>query len=452
MRPLPHLRPTAVAVAAALALTGLSTLPQSQAVAATTPQLTVATFNASLNRNADGQLKLDLATPDNQQARNAAETIQRSGADIVLVNEFDHDADGTSAKLFRDNYLKVSQNSAPAADYPYYWAGPVNTGVPSGMDLNNDGTVGGADDAFGFGTFPGQYGMVVYSKYPINTADVRTFQNFLWKDMPGAKLPDDPATPQPADWYSTDELQAFRLSSKTHADVPVDVDGTIVHVLAAHPTPPSFDGPEKRNKLRNHDEIRLFADYISGKGGYLYDDKGVRGGLAAGANFVIVGDYNSDPFDGDSEPGSIQQLLDNPALQDTLPTSAGAVEAAGLQGGANVGQTGDPKYDTADFNDTPRPGNIRVDYVLPNAGATVTAAGVFWPVAADPLSRLTGVYPFPTSDHRLVWIKASFPAAEPQPQPTNELPTAGPSATPSGPPSSTPANPARPPKLPNTGA
>ena len=39
--------------------------------------------------------------------------------------------------------------------------------MPSGFDLNNDGVVGGGDDAFGFGLFPGQYGMVVLSKHPI---------------------------------------------------------------------------------------------------------------------------------------------------------------------------------------------------------------------------------------------------------------------------------------------
>lgn len=35
-----------------------------------------------------------------------------------------------------------------------------------------------------------------------------------------------------------------------------------VHMLLHHPTPPAFDGREGRNLLRNHDEIRLFSDYI----------------------------------------------------------------------------------------------------------------------------------------------------------------------------------------------
>ena len=436
---------TALLVVPLVALAVASTQP---AAADDTPPLTVATFNASLNRNAAGQLVSDLSTPGNAQAQNAAETIQRAGADIVLINEFDYVADGTAAQLFRDNYLKVSQNGAPVADYPYYWIGPVNTGVPSGLDLNNDGTVGGPDDSFGFGLFPGQYGMVVYSKYPIKADQVRTFQNFLWKDMPGAMLPDDPSTSATGDFYSAAELEKFRLSSKTHADIPVDVDGTTLHVLVAHPTPPSFDGPEMRNKLRNHDEIRIWADYIANTADYLYDDLGATGGLGADENFVILGDYNSDPNDGDSVPGSIQQLLDSPQVLDPMPASAGAVEANDLQGLANLTHRSDPKYDTADFADDPRPGNLRVDYVLPSAGSmTVADAGVFWPLANDELSRLTGQFPFPTSDHRLVWVKVNF--VEKQTTAVSTPPTSTPTATaPSSAPTQTQP---RPPALPDTG-
>ena len=81
---------------------------------------------------------------------------------------------------------------------------------------------------------------------------------------------------------------------------------------------------------------------------------------------------------------------------------AGGAEAARLQGGANLTHRGDPRYDTADFADG-APGNLRVDYTLVDRRTRVRDAGAFWPVQADPLSRLTGVFPFPTSDHRLVW-------------------------------------------------
>ena len=54
-----------------------------------------------------------------------------------------------------------------------------NTGVDSGLDLNRDGlATGKGEDAFGYGLYPGQYGMLLLSRYPIAVEKVRTFQNF----------------------------------------------------------------------------------------------------------------------------------------------------------------------------------------------------------------------------------------------------------------------------------
>ena len=271
-----------------------------------------ATFNASLNRAAEGELIADLSTPDDPQAQAVAEVIQRVRPDVLLINEFDFDAEGLAARLFQRNYLSVGHNGARPISYRYRFVAPSNTGIPSGFDLDNNGTVGGPNDAFGFGAYPGQFGMAVYSRYPILRHQVRTFQRFLWRDMPGALLPDDPATPAVADWYSPAELAVFRLSSKSHWDVPVLVGGKVIPPLVSHPTPPVFDGPEDRNGRRNFDEIRFWADYISGAR-YIYDDEGRRGGLR-GKRFVIAGDQNSDPLDGDSIPGAIQQLTENPRI------------------------------------------------------------------------------------------------------------------------------------------
>lgn len=400
-------RVVALTAVAAVASAGLLAAPAHAAPPADagTETVRVATFNLSLNRNVAGQLVADMSSGANVQAKTVAEIIQRTDPDIVLLNEFDYDAAGDAVDGFRDNYLEVSQGGADPVEYPYAFVAPSNTGVPSGFDLNNDGVTGGPDDAFGFGFFPGQFGMAVLSKHPILEEDVRTFQNFLWKDMPGALLPDDPNTPEPADWYSPAELDVFRLSSKSHWDVPVDVGGRTVHVLASHPTPPVFDSAEDRNGTRNHDEIRFWADYVTpgASSRYISDDAGVTGGLKPGSSFVIVGDQNSDPLDGDSIPGAIQQLTEHPRITDPLPTSAGAVEASELQGGANLTHRSDPAYDTADFADS-SPGNLRADYVLPSRDLRVQDAGVFWPVRSDPLSALTGTFPFPSSDHRLVWV------------------------------------------------
>ncbi len=363
----------------------------------------VATYNASLNRQNPGDLVRELSGTTSAQARAVAGIIQATAPDVVLLNEFDYDPNHRAAELFRTNYLAVGSDGARGITYPYVYTAPSNTGVPSGMDLSNDGTVGGPDDAFGYGAFEGQYGMVLYSKYPIDAANVRTFQNFKWKDMPGALLPTDPVSGG-ADWYSAEELAQVRLSSKSHWDVPVIIGRKSIHILASHPTPPVFDGREDRNGRRNNDEIRLWADYIEGgkTAAYLYDDQGRWGGLDGGERFVILGDQNSDPLDGDSIAGSIDQLLIHRLVHDPLPSSEGAAEASALQGGANARHRGLPAHDTADFEDQSA-GNLRVDYVLPSKNLPVLRSGVFWPRVGTPGSDLTGIFPFPSSDHRLVY-------------------------------------------------
>jgi hypothetical protein len=395
-----------------------------------------ATFNASLNRASAGLAFSDLSEefdpmePDlalrgrRAQAANVAEIIQRARPEVLLINEFDFEANNRLATAFQDNYLSVSHNGSTPIMYPHVYVAESNTGIPSGMDFSNDGSVGGPNDAFGFGFFPGQFGMAVFSQHPIITTEIRTFQKFLWKDMPGALLPDDPTTAAPADWYSPAELGIFRLSSKSHWDVPIDIGGTTVHFLVSHPTPPVFDDPPAFpagvdfNGRRNFDEIRLWADYVTpGAGDYIYDDAGTFGGLEPGETFVIAGDQNSDPLDGDSIPGSIQQLLDNPSVNPhPTPSSMGAKEAAKLQGGANDAHRSNPRWDTADFADS-APGNLRADYVLPSRDLRIADSAVFWPLMEDPLFRLVGVFTpslpggFPSSDHRLVWVDAFMPGS-----------------------------------------
>ena len=164
-----------------------------------------------------------------------------------------------------------------------------------------------------------------------------------------------------------------------------------------------FDGPEDRNGARNADEIRFWADYVDGAG-YIRDDAGRGGGLHRGAHFVIAGDLNADPVDGESVPGTVRQLTEHPLVNASVtPASAGGAAAAAAQGGANVEHRGDPRLDTADFRDR-APGNLRVDYVLPSAALEVTGAGVFWPAEGEPGAELIDA-----SDHRLVWLDIALP-------------------------------------------
>ncbi|MEO5986808.1 MAG: endonuclease/exonuclease/phosphatase family protein [Candidatus Limnocylindria bacterium] len=418
-----------------MALSTLLLAPPAEAKGPPEP-VRFATFNASLNRGIDGQALSDLSAPFDPaepdavlrgrraQAAAVAEIIQRTRPEVLLINEFDY-VDGpvtgnAMTSAFQQNYLGVSQNGQAPIQYPYVFVAPSNTGISSGFDLNNNGvtdTTPGdfsyADDSLGFGQFPGQFGMAVFSQHPIDHDAARTFRDFKWADMPGALLPDDLASGAPADWYSAEELEILPLSSKSHWDVPIDVGGTTVHFLVSHPTPPVFDGAEDRNGRRNFDEIRLWADYVTpGADAYIYDDAGGFGGLKPDAKFVIAGDQNSDPFDGDSIPGSIQQLLDNPRINTKVtPSSIGGAEWAEVQGFLNDGHRSDPAFDTADFCDTPAfppcsgPGNLRADYVLPSRNLRIVEAAVFWPEPGSDLEYLTGTgFPVASSDHRLVWV------------------------------------------------
>ncbi|HUG62901.1 MAG TPA: endonuclease/exonuclease/phosphatase family protein [Methylomirabilota bacterium] len=347
-------------------------------------RLRVATFNVLLAQNPQGQLAVTLNNPNATNPRRIAEIIQRVAPDVILLNEFDYDAAGLAADRFQANFLSVGQNGQAPIDFPYRFLAPSNTGEHSGYDLDNNGvtdsTVGDAGyagDAFGFGEFPGKFGMLVLSKYPIVSDRARTFRLLRWKDMPGARIPPG--------YYSPEELEVFRVSSKSHWDVPIDVDGTLVHLLAHHPTPPIFDGPEDRNGRRNHDEIRLWADYLSvDTGGYIVDDAGTPGGLVPGERFVIVGDHNADPTRGDSLDFAINQLLLHPAVNaDFIPRRTGMP----------VGPNSDL---TADFAGQ----DLRVDYVLPSrAGFSILGGAVFWPAAGEPGAALISA-----SDHRLVYL------------------------------------------------
>ncbi len=367
----------------------------------------VATFNVALNRKEDGQLVRDLKAGD-EQAKRIAVIVQLVAPDILLANEVDY-CGGEAAKLLQEQFFLKPQSSVlktPASSLVHLFMAPVNTGVPSGLDLNLNGRDTDNDDNWGYGAFPGQYGMAVYSRFPISEKDVRTFQMFRWSQMPNAKRPKlvDKGTGEEKFFHSEDVWGKLRLSSKSHWDVPIQINGTTLHILASHPTPPVFDGLEDRNGCRNHDEIRFLRDYVNGMedGNYIVDDQGKSGPLSTDARFVILGDLNSDPKDGSGISQGILDLLSSPRVNSKfVPASEGAVEASTLQGKANLKHKGNPANDTGDFNDN-EPGNLRIDFVLPSSNCKVVHGGVFWPTA----EQLKDIDPklADASDHHLVWL------------------------------------------------
>ena len=373
----------------------------------------VATFNAALNRKTDGQLVNDLKAGD-EQAKRIAAIVQLVSPDILLLNEVDY-SNGQAAKILLDDYLNKPQlpKLAPKKDlFKYYYTASVNTGVPSGQDLNLNGRSTDSDDGWGYGAFPGQYGMVIYSKHPIQTEAIRTFQMLKWSAMPDAKRPFiiDKATGTKSFFHSDELWKLMRLSSKSHWDVPIQVNASTLHVIASHPTPPVFDGPEDRNGCRNHDEIRLIKDYVEGESyaDYIVDDNSIAGPLDKSASFVVMGDLNSDPVDGSGiSQGIVDLLASKRVASNATPSSKGATEAGFKQGQANEKQKGKPEHDTADFNDKST-GNLRVDFVLPSSDCKIIGGGVFWPVTSE-LSAIDREL-IEASDHRLVWLDLQLPS------------------------------------------
>lgn len=327
----------------------------------------------------------------------AAAIVARVRPDVLVLQEVDVPPEEPArvARAFVDRYL------APhGLAYPSVFAAPSNTGRLSGFDLNDDGHVASeadlgtrsyGDDSFGYGEYPGKYGMAVVSRLPVLAEEARTFRDFPWRKLPGHHVPDG--------FYTPEELAVLPLSSKSHWDLPVEVDGRRLHLLISHPTPPAFDGEEDRNGRRNFDEIAFWLRYLEGSRA-LVDDRGRAGGLPAGAPFVVAGDLNADPlrpastYDGTT---AIRLLLEHPRVDD-------AAETLTSEGARLHGRGGEPRSEqvTAEFL-----GGMRVDYLLPSADLGVRDGGVFWPAAdADPSGHLLAVT---ASDHRLLWLDVALP-------------------------------------------
>lgn len=374
----------------------------------------IATFNVSMEagnylprgESGDQQVLIErLATGDEPQIKNIAEIIQRTRPDVLLLTEFDYIADpAQGVEAFLANYLTQSQAGQNPIDYPYYYYAPVNTGQPSGYDLDRSGDASGRGaDAWGFGQYPGQYGMLVLSMYPIDEANVRTFQHFKWRDMPGHMKV---TTAEGEPWYSAAAWAEFPLSSKSHWDVPIEINGERLHLLASHPTPPVFDGPENRNGLRNHDEIRFWRDYVTSSQNYMYDDQGQRGGFAEERPFVIAGDLNASTVEGDALAEGIAGLLASNLVQgDVVPTSAGAVAHSQQRIDEGELATATAAAHTAGWR-------MRADYVIPSVkGLKVVDSGVFWP-APDEAGHHLVADRGASSDHRLVWLELELKAEQ----------------------------------------
>ena len=327
----------------------------------------IATFAAPISRDGPGLLLRDLRKAEDPQIAATQAIIAHVAPDILVLTDFDYDLDGLALEAF----------NARSLNYPYQYASLPNTGMQTGIDLDGDGYLGDARDGQGYGRFSGDGGMAILSRFPIEA--VRDLSATLWKDVQGATLPTKDGNPFP----SAQAREIQRLSTTAHWIVPMTLPGgSRLTLLALSATPPVFDGDEDRNGLQNRDELLLFENIIAAE---------------VPARFVVIGNANLDPSDGQGFTSAMTHFLANPAIQDPEPASMGGQIAA------NPTHRGNPANDTADWDDDV-PRNLRVSYVLPSMDWQVKDSGVFWPAPDDPDAALLGDDGLAAGPHRLVWV------------------------------------------------
>ena len=337
--------------------------------------LRVAVYDAELRRNGPGLLLMDIRDGD-AQVEAVAQVIAEARPDVLALLSFDWDHEGRALDAF------ARRLAAAGMAYPHRFAARPNSGLATGLDMDGNGRTGEAGDAQGYGDFTGQSGLAVLSVYPIVTERVQDFTDLLWRDLPGALLPQHPD----GGVYPSDAAMAVqRLSSTAHWAVPVALHGgTEMVLMTFHASPPVFDGPEDRNGRRNHDEVLFWRHYLDG-----------AFGPAPAGRYVLAGGANLDPFDSDGRREAIRALLEDPRFVDTGPESIGATE------GGREAHRGPQAQDTVEWSF----GRLRVDYVLPSPDWEVLGSGVFWPGAGDPMGEVAAE----ASRHRLVWVDLALP-------------------------------------------
>lgn len=331
-------------------LAGLAACLTSSPTAAET--IRIATIHSELTRKGPGLLLRDIQSRKDPQVLAIIETITTVAPDILLLTDIDQDPDGLTAQAL----------SAALADHnlplPHWYVGPSNKGVPSGLDLDQDGRSGEPEDAIGYGRFYGNGGMTLLSRFPIVRDQARDHASFLWSDLPDNLRHE-----------AQDAIHDIPLSGSGHWVVPVDLgEPRPLTLLAYHASTPVFDDPEDRNGRRNHDES-AFWSYI----------------LTQSDLFpaVLLGNSNIDPTAGEGRRAAFLALLNGPFQN----------------------PEGHRNRPTVDWPENPGPGNLRVDYVLPSDGITITASGVYWPDPSDPASETVST----ASRHRLVWVDIDTP-------------------------------------------
>lgn len=349
--------------------------------------LRVATYDAKLSRDSAGDLFEELSSPGAEDATEVARVIQTVRPDVLVLTGIDVDAGDHVAEAFNANYLAVGGEEHTGLTYPYSYTAQSNAGVESGADLDRNGTIGDPGDALGFGDFPGQSSMIVYSKYPLADDKIRDFTALPWKSMPDNNIPED----------VTDlERDILPLASVSHWDIPVEVDGEVLHVLA---TSAADASKSPHGQARNQDQIRFWEDYLDPETEYIRDQRGKQAPLPEDASFVLAGSLKADPTGkGPADPSAITSLLQSDDIVD--PEPARTITASALGRGVF------PDSPEAQHHTAPTPTDdhetYRADYVLLSSDLEVTDSGVLETGPGAAYRGFFGLQPEQHGNH-IVW-------------------------------------------------
>lgn len=351
----------------------------------------VGTVRAGMTGSTEEDLLEDLRSGVFPPAQSLAEAAQLNRPDVLLVTGITSDGDEEIAEALRSKYLEVGQNGQEGLDYPYVYAGPSNSGNESGADLDGDGVVGGPGDAIGYGDHPGQHGMIMFSSYPIEQNGIRTFQDFLWEDLPDGAAGSSE--------HSELERSVMRLTSAAFWDVPLTVDAgagseRTVNIVASSIARPQ--DPADVDADRGDDERRMIADYLAGEAWYLTDDDGDPA-TGTGSEFVYMGEPATQYDLPGSASGDMAELLDSQAVQDPEPE---AVTQEPLSS-RSVGSGGSQSRATRTVDDGM---DVRSAFILPGADMDIGESGVFWPAEGEYGADLVRPGSDQAISDRLVWL------------------------------------------------
>ena len=224
-----------------------------------------------------------------------AEIIQRVRPDILLLQEFDYDAAGASLAAFQANYLGTAAGRRRTDSLRVYVLCRVQHRrtfrLRSRSRRAHCRRRRRTRDSV---NFPGSTPWCCCRVSRSTRHAVRTFRKFLWRDMPGALLPDDPAT-------RCARRLVFARAARGAAVVVEVALGRAGAYRPVHlaPAGQSSDaavfrraGGSQRAAQSRRDPL---VDRLSERARrYLRDDDG-RSAASTGKTFVIMGDQNSDP-------------------------------------------------------------------------------------------------------------------------------------------------------------